>query len=535
MKINKISITAFRSIQSATIEAGPFNVFVGQNNHGKTNLFEAVEWFYTGKGEVDKIRFGRAGEAEIAVEIEFGDIKDGLAKMRNERNRASIEKVIGEQDSVRIRRSSIDPKNRKIYSEAQGGWLEKNPAGFDAALNDFLPKLEYVSTAINPMDYAKYGKNTPISNMLSGVLTAILEQNKEYQEFRAKFDELFSAPTSEVRLQLDELSGRVQVQLEKQFPDCTKVVFEVAPPVFDDLLKSFDTSIDDGVYTDAREKGDGMQRALMLAILQTYCAYRRDQEEGSNKLFSFFIDEGELHLHPSAQRKLKNALLEIARAGDQVFINTHSSVLVVDDDDVQSLFRVEKIDKETSVTPITSAGKPSVVYELLGGSPADLLLPRNFLIVEGTSEVEFLNKVIERFYADQPVVQLIPANGDAASAKRSFAYISGAYRHLHGSIYADKLVVLVDHQNDRAKIDQFKQDYPALEQQGQLRELAVGSLEESYPDPWKKTAQQVQGMNGDQKVRLAREAGDAITQAQFEGAMPEFLSALTRAWERAFA
>jgi putative ATP-dependent endonuclease of OLD family len=196
MKINKISITAFRSIQSATIEAGPFNVFVGQNNHGKTNLFEAVEWFYTGKGEVDKIRFGRAGEAEIAVEIEFGDIKDGLAKMRNERNRASIEKVIGEQDSVRIRRSSIDPKNRKIYSEAQGGWLEKNPAGFDAALNDFLPKLEYVSTAINPMDYAKYGKNTPISNMLSGVLTAILEQNKEYQEFRAKFDELFSAPTS---------------------------------------------------------------------------------------------------------------------------------------------------------------------------------------------------------------------------------------------------------------------------------------------------------------------------------------------------
>ncbi len=534
MKIHSINISGFRSIHTASLDVGPFNVFVGQNNHGKTNLFEAIEWFYTGKGEIDKIRFGRAGDAEVFVEVEFADVQNGLARMLNERNRASIEKTIAGQDRVRIRRSSTDPKTRKIFSEAQGGWLERNPTGFDAALNDFLPRLEYVSTAINPMDYAKYGKNTPISNMLSGVLTAILERNEEYQQFRAKFDELFSSPASEVRVQLNNLSGKVKVQLEKQFPDCTEVTFEVAAPVFDDLLKSFDTQIDDGVCTDAREKGDGMQRALMLAILQTYCAYRREQEEEAGKTFAFLIDEAELHLHPSAQRKLKSALLEIANAGDQVFINTHSSVLVADEDDLQSLFRVEKIERQTTVAPIGPAGKPSVIYELLGGSPADLLLPRNFVIVEGASEVEFLNKVIERHYPDRPQLQVIPANGDMAAARRSFAVVDRAYRHFQSSIYTDRLLIVVDRQQPHQPVDNFIAAYPALVQNGQFHELVLGSLEETYPAPWQKTAQQVQGMNGPQKVVLARQAGEGISREQFEADMPEFFATLTRAWNLAF-
>lgn len=110
MKIHAIKISGFRSIQTASVEVGPFNVFVGQNNHGKTNLFEAIEWFYTGKGDIERIRFGRAGNAEVSVEIEFANVQDGLGKMLNERNRASIEKAIAGQDRVRIRRSSVDPK-----------------------------------------------------------------------------------------------------------------------------------------------------------------------------------------------------------------------------------------------------------------------------------------------------------------------------------------------------------------------------------------------------------------------------------------
>ena len=55
-------------------------------------------------------------------------------------------------------------------------------------------------------------------------------------------------------MELDRLSGKVKIYLEKQFPDCMKVAFEVSPPVFDDLLKTFDTTIDDGIETKATEK-----------------------------------------------------------------------------------------------------------------------------------------------------------------------------------------------------------------------------------------------------------------------------------------
>jgi hypothetical protein len=330
---------------------------------------------------------------------------------------------------------------------------------------------------------------------------------------------------------LDELSGKVQLQLEKQFPDCTRVVFEVTPPAFDDLLKSFDTSIDDGVYTDASEKGDGMQRALMLAILQTYCAFRRDRRDDASKYFLFFIDEAELHLHPSAQRNLKNALMEIAKGGDQVFINTHSSVLVVDDDADQRLFRVEKMEQQTCIGPVPQAGKSSVIYELLGGSPADLLLPRNLLIVEGQSEAELLARVLSRFYVDRPQVQIIPAHGDTARARRSFAYLNDAFRTLSSSIFADRLVVYVDQQGNRSQIEAFAAAYPSLTPNGQLREAPTPSLEEAYPLPWRRNPQ---GMSGEAKVNLAREVGEQITQAQFEGEMAALFAAVQRTWDLAY-
>ncbi len=40
-----------------------------------------------------------------------------------------------------------------------------------------------------------------------------------------------------LKTEFDNVGNNVQVYLEKQFPDCTNVKFEVTAPVFDDLLK----------------------------------------------------------------------------------------------------------------------------------------------------------------------------------------------------------------------------------------------------------------------------------------------------------
>lgn len=43
MHIAKIIINNFRSVKHAKITVDDFNIFVGQNNHGKTNFFEAID------------------------------------------------------------------------------------------------------------------------------------------------------------------------------------------------------------------------------------------------------------------------------------------------------------------------------------------------------------------------------------------------------------------------------------------------------------------------------------------------------------
>ena len=116
MKIKRISIENFRSIKHIDIIVSEFNIFVGQNNCGKTNLFEALEFFFNGyKGDIQELIFKRDSDIEMSVEIEFSDIQDGLSKMQNERNKATLSGKIGDADIACLRRSSKDVKKRKLY------------------------------------------------------------------------------------------------------------------------------------------------------------------------------------------------------------------------------------------------------------------------------------------------------------------------------------------------------------------------------------------------------------------------------------
>ncbi len=533
MQISKITIENFRSIKFAEVIPNDLNIFVGQNNHGKTNFFEAIDWFFSGtkKGEsIEEIRFGRTGDAKVEVLIEFEGAQDGASRMKNEGNKTKMLGVLDSSDTILVKRSSDDPKKRSIF--VKGAWVDKLPTGFDTAFNDFLPRFEYIDTRKYFEDVAKFSKTTPVGIMLSGVLTTILEKSTQYQEFHKNFEEIFGGEKSDVKLELDNLSNRVKVYLERQFPDCTKVTFEVAPPVFDDLLKNFDTSINDGIETSASEKGDGMQRGLMLAILQAYADFRRENED-IGKSFLFFIDEAELHLHPSAQRKLKEVLIELADEDDQVFINTHSSVLVVDEHPNQQIFKIEKSDRQSSIVPIGTEQKPYVIYELLGGSPADLLLPKNFLVVEGHTELELLTRLLFRLYPSKPKIQVISAGGDLTQVGRSLNAIEQIFKPLDKSIYRETVVIYVD-KHDAAQVTSFLGNYPHLATNGQFIEATAGAIEESYPPSWRQTPAQVKVMGGPAKITLAQQAGDSMSLAEFEAEMPKLKEALEKVWALAY-
>lgn len=323
MKIDNIKILNFRSIKNTSFECSNFNIFVGQNNTGKTNFFEAIQWLFNGTPksiDIEDLKYKSESSNTIEVEITFSNALQGAESMRNEANKTKIKNLLGTSDKVTIKRSSLEPKKRIVLI---GDEIKDPGTGFDKALNDFLPKFEYISTRHYFEDVAKFSNKTPVGIMLSTVLEAILESNEKYIEFKQKFKSLFEDDDSEIKIKFDALGESVRLYLEKQFSDCESVKFEVTPPSFEDLLKKFETVVNDGVETYAHEKGDGMQRALMLAIIQAYADFRKNRED-IGKSFLFFIDEAELHLHPTAQRKLKTVLLELCQNQDQVFLNTHS-------------------------------------------------------------------------------------------------------------------------------------------------------------------------------------------------------------------
>lgn len=255
---------------------------------------------------------------------------------------------------------------------------------------------------------------------------------------------------------------------------------------------------------------------------------RLPKREWTIKNFIFLIDEAELHLHPTAQRKLKNSLIELSNQGDQIIITSHSSVLIADDFDKQSCFKVEKNDKVTDIKSILGTEKKDVVYDsflLLGGSPADLLLPRNFLLVEGTSDKLFIDKIIQNFYSDKPIIQVVPVWGDIEKTERVLDYLWSIFAPLDKSLYQSTLLldkVSIDRQD---AFSEFLRKYPQIQRNkaNQVIELPVWSLEEYYPIAeegqtwwhnqavkWQRSSAEVSSMSSIDKHLLAKHVAKQI-------------------------
>lgn len=550
MRITRICIKNFRSIEDVNISTNHFNVLVGQNNHGKTNFLNAINWFFQGGSISTHQRQG--AKQPPYVEIEFDGVQEALSKMKNEKNQKTLSAKLKEAGSVRLVRTvDEDGKSHRRIIDSDGELIDPG-TGFDKALNDFLPNLEFVQTENNLRDVLKYGKTTQIGAMLSGVLNEILASgDKEYRDFVNQFYKLFGSKESKIYEELHSLAESVHGYLQKQFPETTEVEFEVKNPELTDLFKNFSAKVDDGVVTEAYEKGDGMQRALMLAIIQTFADYRRKNADIKN--FIFLVDEGELHLHPGAQRNLKSALEELAKDGDQIFLTTHSSVLISDEknDGRQNIYKVEKYaDKTTGVEQQDDYEKQNVIYELLGGSPADLLLPSNFLIVEGPSDVDFISRVISRHYPEMKNIKVLPARGDFNETVQLVSALERLFTPFSQSIYVNRYQVLID----KSKITdaQFKELLGRIsdfDQSTQLHELPVGSIEEYYPvkqagqcgdatnsrtymPTWTFSADDVKAFDSKKKRRTARCVGDAISKEQFEKEMPAVHAALLATFQK---
>ena len=317
------------NIPDGTTLGSGLNIFVGENNSGKSSIFEAVDFLRNGiKGEIDRIRSKREDNTQqdhACIELTFfGDIQNSINHFVQSNKQAAFTSSITSNNELRARRSTLDCKQLDLWNENSQEY--SNPSGIDAPFKKLF-ETNFIWADTNPNDEATFGATTLCGMLLKEIAQAHITTS-EYREFQDSFNSVFNNPDSELRQKIAVVEQKVQRIFTEQFGQAD-IHFRFDELKIDSFFKSASIFIDDGVDIPMSEKGNGMQRSVALALLQVYAEeLAHDEERGQTKPFYLFIDEPELCLHPKGQTKLLEALLEISKT-KQVFLTTHSPYFLV--------------------------------------------------------------------------------------------------------------------------------------------------------------------------------------------------------------
>jgi putative ATP-dependent endonuclease of OLD family len=309
--------------------------------------------------------------------------------------------------------------------------LEDGPLlGLKSVAGGVLPEFHVVPAVRDLTDETKTKSTTMFGRLLQ---RAIREMAERDQRFGAIQDEM-----SELVEQLNDRSAGEAAdselaQLEKSLMDelgddwDVELSVHVDPPNLNRVFE-LGTSIliDDGVKTGAEQKGHGLQRALVFALVKTWASVlRRPSGDGgpvarkASDSIVFAIEEPELYLHPQAQRQLAHALADLASIeGHQVFLCTHSTHFV----DLDDYGSIAVISREQ---PCDGSGLRQCKRELFAGDSAkekknrfhmaswinpdrsELFFARRVILVEGETEKAILPFIAERLNCLDATVSVI--------------------------------------------------------------------------------------------------------------------------------
>lgn len=484
MRLEKIQIRNFLSVKDMDLDCSDITVIVGPNNHGKTNILRALDFFFNGT----KLSWGdlitKGSTGSITVTCQFSGI-DEYVPLLNEKHQEAFRKNILPGDKIWFQRkyeSNGKVGDVKIYDTDKE--IEINVTGFTNA-NTLLPKFEFVPTSMVLDDATKTQKTSYLGRMIFDIFSKITpEKDKQYIEHWEKIEEYFNERDNNPSIkEVSKLETLIHTNLVKEFPECRRVKLKVELPKIDDIIKGFGIKIDDGVETDAICKGDGMQRALMFSVIKSYADYQKtninknESDETETKReppIIFAIDEADLHLHPKSQKDMLSTFESITQNEDQVFYTTHSYVMAKKTKN-NNVYGVVKIDNIT----IKQDDSKSSVMELLGLTPSDDDLPNNIIIAEGISDAIFLNKIMELKGITHITVHFACGDSNIVNATEAINQMFRTF--FYTPIYKDTVCAIFDKQNNQKNIDDFKKYVCKEDPADRLLELDKNGIEYYYP------------------------------------------------------
>ncbi|HIE14031.1 TPA: ATP-dependent endonuclease [Candidatus Bathyarchaeota archaeon] len=411
MKLRRIRIQGFRSISDLSLEIDDFLCFIGQNNHGKSNIFYALDLFFSsGTRKLTPDIFFRSPAKtakEVKIEARFEDLSpaemeklgpwtvDGNLTVskkywidsegKKNVEYAALMKVPSEEW---LREDFKDYNKREIVSQLpiaeflpergrvtkqaykkairsyieaypdKVEWTEEkriNPAGYKEVLDGYLPEFQLVPAVRYVSEETKTSGDALFSKILSIVINCISKNNPAFQKLQDILQEikkLVEGERPEEKLvEIKDLEEKLKGELKLWNVDLD---IGVSAPDIEKIFQLGTTIIvDDGIRTDITQKGHGLQRSLIFALVRIWAAEsKKVQTEGSDRTRErshiFAFEEPELFLHPQMCRATYESLKEISKT-DQILISTHSPHFIRMED-YRHIVIVKKPDLETGTT-----------------------------------------------------------------------------------------------------------------------------------------------------------------------------------------
>lgn len=486
MRLEQIIIRNFLSIRELALSFDNTTVLVGPNNHGKTNVLRALDFFFNGSGKKNWDQLVTKGtDANVEVQIAFSDVARFISLLNPKYQEAFRGRILANDTILLTRRMRVKAETSdELKLVGQDGELSELPTGKESFLSPILPRFEFVPTNLMLDDVSKIQKTNTLGKMLFDILdVASLENNDEFSTHWEAVLAFFNDRSEDSSLgKVGVLEARIAGNLRREFPECKAVSFIPNLPSVQELTKGFSLDIDDGMQTDAASKGDGIQRALVFSILRTYQELQAKAKKDADPLaiiapIVFVLDEADLHLHPQAQRELSEMLRSISANGDQVVYTTHSFIMAQGRVG-QVVHAIEKGDAGTVVCPDSR----KKVTELLGVMPSDINLPDNIVIVEGRSDSVFLSKLLELCGYER--IEVHYADGES-NVSRAGAALNQMFKTMgYSPIYRDRVCAMVDRQDStRNYAAEFSRCFCSRDQPGVCRvlELDKPAVEYFYP------------------------------------------------------
>lgn len=408
--LRSVKVLNYRSIALLTAHLSPLSPLVGQNNAGKSNLLNAIQWLIS-PSAIDPKDIRNKEEpiiVEAAIEgITEALLKDALYGKHAERIRP---RLVNESLSIRRRLPPGQVKAKdavlEIQDPATGEW--DNPTGIDAAISNLFPEPVRIDAMVDaPEDVAKTKTSTTLGKLIAQLTKPIAEQHgTKVKEVLDQLDALMSASGADRPAELATFDQEATSTLQSYFPGLSLVI-DFPAPQLPDLLKAGTVRVKEGDGSEARDftsLGHGAQRSIHMAMVQLL-AKRSRGTSSSPRCTLLLIDEPELFLHPQAIEQVRLSLRKLSESGYQVIFSTHTP-LMLGRDEIRCANIVTKLSAATG-TIVNPRAQEAVRAAFDGDAPSqaktlfdlsnakEVLFAKRVLLVEGHSEYELLPGVYE--------------------------------------------------------------------------------------------------------------------------------------------